>query len=203
MIERRRLLLLAPLALAAGCAPAAAPQDPAQPLADVPGGDAPLDKPAHVAAPVALVASAPTRRLLRAGAVGVGGELGDLGGNAQGARALLRSTAPSDGDIQYFLAAMIRVLTERYPNLERVDDLAAARAGGFRTTLVLDLRAFRPSAAADANRADATLVVLDAAQKPLTRIAAQGMSGGVGGRLSDAIDAAAAELAQKTAKLLN
>jgi hypothetical protein len=187
------------LVILAGCASAPAYQDPTAALADVPGGDAPLDKPAHVEQPVALVASAPTRRLVRSG----GGEIGNLGGNAQGVRVLAQTTSVADADIQYFFAAMIRVLKERYPSLELVDDLAAARERKFRTTLVLDLRAYRPTAASDTNRADITLVVLDAAQNPLSRIVVQGASGGVGGRLQDAVDMAVEQFEQKTSQLLN
>jgi hypothetical protein len=192
----RRVLLLAPLALAAGCD--TAPPfyiDPGARLADVPGGDAPLDKPAHVAPPVALVASAPTRRLLRSSEpprVATGA--------APGLNTVIAVAA--DADPQYFVSAAMGVLRKRWPDLVLVDDLPAAREGKFQTTLVLDLRAYQP-ASADTDHADITLVVMDATQKPLSRILAQGTSNTFSAHFRDAVDAAAQQLEQKISQLLN
>jgi hypothetical protein len=192
----RRLLLLAPLVLAAGCDTAPrAYTDPTSGLVDVPGGDAPLDKPVQVEPPVALVASAGSKKLLRAPAPPAAAASGTAPG--------VRVAAATAVDPQYFVATAVGVLKRRWPDLALVDDLPAAREGKFKTTLVLDLRAYRPTTESDTNRADITLVVMDATQKPLSRILAQGTGNAFDARLRDAIDAAAEQLQQKIDKLLH
>lgn len=191
----RRLLLAAPLMLVAGCdATPPAYSDPAAGLADVPGGDAPLDKAVHVEAPVALVASAGSKRLLRSAQPPVTAAAGTAPG--------VRVAAAAEADPQYFVATAMNVLKNRYPDLTLVDDLPAAREAKVKTTLVLDLRSYRPTASSETNHADITLVVMDATQKPLSRILAQGTSNAFDARLRDAMDAAAGQLQQKIEKLL-
>lgn len=187
------------LALAlAGCAGNPEYTDPLAGLTSIPAASVPQDVPVTVEQPVALVPSENSARLLNFAQQFKDDKL---------LQALVPPTLQADGDPQYLVNGAVNVLRRRYPGMVLVEDLRTARQRGFRTTFVMDIQAHHLVTAFDRNQIHLTVIAMDASQRPVSRIVAEGASGTTYGSMDahfrDAVAMAVGNLEAKTARLLN
>jgi hypothetical protein len=196
MISRRHMIAAA--LFLAGCDTELPKEDPLKGLANVTADSVPADAPAHVELPVALVPSQSSAATLAA--------YDQFMATSPVTRAMVPSDILAEGDPRRFVTSAVGVLRRRFPKLELADDLATARARGFRSSLVLDLHEHHLVTAFDTNHAIITLVVMNAAQNPVSRIVAEGTSrttyGSMNPHWGEAVDAAARVFEDKISRLL-
>lgn len=183
-----------------GCAGGPDYVDPLAGLAKVPAASVAQDVPVTVQEPIALVPSENSAKNLDMSAEFQASANGKL------VKALVSDQIWADGDPQQLVNGAVGVLRRRFPKIELVDDLATARQRGFRTTFVVDIQFHHLVTAFDTNHVAITYIVMDADEKPLSRIVGEGKSGTSYGSMDahfrDAVAMSVANLDTKTTNLL-
>ena len=184
----------------AGCAGGPDYVDPLAGLAKVPAASVPQDAPVTVQDPVALVPSENSAKNLDMSA-----EF-EQSANGKLVKALVSDRIWADGDPQQLVNGAVGVLRRRFPKIVLVDDLATARRRGFRTTFVVDIQFHHLVSAFDTNHVAITYIVMDAGEKPVSRIVGEGKSGTSYGSMDphfrDAVAMSVADLEAKATQLL-
>lgn len=175
--SRRSFLMVAPAATLTACNTDLAPVTYVDPLADLHtrlGATAPLDAPAKAGPTVALVYGSNIERLLQ--------HKEDADKILKQFGPLTNTSAMSDIDPQPLITGGIAVLRVKYPGIKPLDDLAAARAQRFSTTIVLDFRQVLGKTVGHRTTASLYAVFLDARLVPISRIevTGEGIMGAIG-----------------------
>jgi len=171
-------------------------RDPLADLTTARGVDVPEDAPVKAAPPMALTLGSNVEAFLKyndegrayAASVGAGQKL------------------LAEADPQYLVRGAVAVVKLRYPKIVSVDDLASAARQRFGTTFVIDIKNKAGMFPGDKTTVEITVIALDAAQKPISRITGRGaveIKPYVVPEIRVANDEALRDLTAKVERLLN
>ena len=111
----------------------------------------------------------------------------------------------TDGDPQNIIDGGVTILRKRYPRIQLVDDLATAARQRYDTTIVFDVKSTRGILPGSETTSDLMFIVLDAQQRPVSRLTGRGTSvirAYVTPSAREAPERALAELDAKSERLL-
>lgn len=165
MATRRSFVIGGALALAGCGGPPPDYVDPLKDLHTLRASSAPLDTPAKVGSPVALVPGSNMERLL---------QYNDAAAKGVQSMLLVNTAALEDGNVQYLITGATVALRRRWPDLVLVDDLATAASRKFTNTIVLDIAVVLGSHTGQDTTASVTAILFDARETPLSRVEASG-----------------------------
>jgi hypothetical protein len=165
MGSRRTFVIGGALALAGCGGPPPDYNDPLKDLHTLPASSAPLDAPAKVGSPVALVPGSNIEKLL---------QYNDAAAKGVQSMLLVNTAALEDGNVQYLISGAVQVLRRRWPDLASVDDLATAVRRKFTSSIVLDVAVVLGARTGQSTTARLTAILLDAAENPLSRLESSG-----------------------------
>jgi hypothetical protein len=165
MATRRGFVIGGGLVLAGCGGPPPDYVDPLKDLHNLPASSAPLDAPAKVGPPAALVLGSNIEKLL---------QYNDAAAKGVQSMLLVNTAALEDGNVQYLINGAVQVLRRRWPQLVAVDDLATAARRKFASSIVLDIAVVLASRTGQSTTARVTAILLDAGENPLSRLEASG-----------------------------
>lgn len=168
MIVTRRAFALGAFVSVAGCTlPQQQYQDPLTGLYNLSASSVPADVPAKAGPTIALVLGSNIDKLLQHR------EDIDKTTTAISWRA---SDRLKDQDPQYLLTSAVQILHQRYPNLDKAEDLATVARHQIKSSIVLDVVVAAGPSSGQKTTATVIAVFFDDKQMPISRIDASGQA---------------------------
>lgn len=100
----------------------------------------------------------------------------DVDGVLKGFGPMTNTMASDDQNPRTVITKLVELVKERNPDIRFFDSPAAARAAGLQTTVVADVRVSLGKFTGQTTTVEATLVLLDRGQRPVSRISGRGQA---------------------------